>query len=66
MANPLLLASPMGHSDVVKLLLDNGVQVDLQDNNGFSSLMIASQNGHNDTDVLRLTYRLIVGHLLCC
>ncbi len=63
MANPLLLASAMGHSDVVKLLLDNGAQVDLQDNNGFSSLMIAR---HNDTDVLRLTYRLIMGHLLCC
>ena len=41
----LMSASQNGHTEVVKILLENGAQVDLQ-NNGFSALMIASLNGH--------------------
>ena len=38
-------ASWKGHCEVVKLLLEKGAQVDLQDGDGWSALMRASQNG---------------------
>ncbi len=36
-----MLASDNGHSDVAKLLLDNGAQVNLTDIDGFSALDLA-------------------------
>ena len=35
-----------GHSEVVKILLENGAQVDLQKENGWYALMCASPKGH--------------------
>lgn len=34
------------HVDIVKLLLENGAYVDLIENDGWSSLMVVSQNGN--------------------
>ena len=49
----LWVESTRGHSDVVKLLLDSGAQVNLQ-HDGSSSLMVASGNGHSDVVKLLL------------
>ena len=43
-----MVASQNGDVDMVKLLLENKAQVDLQDNIGWASLFAASQNGHVD------------------
>ena len=48
----LMIASHDGHTEVVKLLLDKGAQVNMQGKDGGSALMIASQNGH--TEVVKL------------
>jgi len=37
-----------GHYDVVNLLLQNDANINLQDNEGLSPLMLASTNGHLD------------------
>ena len=42
----LMIASLNGKLEVVKLLLKNGAQVDLQDGGGWSALMCASVEGH--------------------
>ena len=39
---------------MAKLLLENGAQVDLQKNEGWSALMSASQNGHREVAKLLL------------
>ena len=54
--NALMIAIQKGHSDIVKLLLENGAQVNLQDNNGICALMSASQKGHSDIVKLLLEY----------
>ena len=41
-------------SETVALLLQNGAEIDMQENNSWSSLMIASQNGHTETVALLL------------
>ncbi len=41
-----MLASGNGHTNVVKMLLENNAQVDLQDNKGWTPLMLASQGNH--------------------
>ena len=41
-----MLASQNGHVEVVDKLLHHGATVDLQNKNGWSSLMVASQDGH--------------------
>ncbi len=42
----LSVASRNCHAEVVKILLENGAQVNLQEKDEWSALMIASQNGH--------------------
>ena len=49
-------ASKNGHGEVVKLLLEHGAQVDLQEENGWSALMSASQNGHGEVVKLLLEH----------
>ena len=39
--HPLISASQNGHYNVVKLLIENGPEVNLKDNIGYSALMIA-------------------------
>ncbi len=41
-----MIATQNGHAEVVKVLLENGAQVNLQAEDGWSVLMIASKNGH--------------------
>ena len=47
-----MFASQNGHTDIVTLLLTQGARVDLQNSNGWSSLMIASQSGQ--TEIVKL------------
>ena len=54
--SPLMKASMKGHTSIVKLLLMNGAQVNLQNNNGESALMKASCSGFVDTARLLLEY----------
>ena len=52
--NALTLASKNGHTEVAKLLLDHHAQVEMQDSDGWSSLMYASQAGHAEVAKLLL------------
>ncbi len=51
-----MTASFHGHTDVVKVLLENNAQVNLQEKNGWSSLMIACQlsvnNAQSDSSLI--------------
>ena len=51
----LMIASFEGHIETVKLLLANGADPDLQDNNRQAALMYASQNGH--IEIVKLSSR---------
>ena len=42
----MIAASQDGHTEVVKVLIEHGAEVDLQKNDGVSALMIASGTGH--------------------
>ena len=50
----LLIASKNSYGEVVKRLLENGAQVDLQKRDGWSALMIASETGHGEVVKLLL------------
>ena len=52
-----MLASETGHIDVVRLLLENGADVDSHHNGGWTALMPASQNGHLEVVHLLLQNR---------
>merc|ERR1712062_340302 len=45
---PLIEAAANGHKDIVQILLDNGANIDYQDNLGRTALMLAAGNGHKD------------------
>ena len=49
---PLIIASATGDIKRVKGVLENGAEVDLQENDGWTALMSASQNGH--TEIIEL------------
>ena len=53
---PLIRASYDGNVLLAKLLLKYGAQVDLQNNDGWSALMAASQNGHTEAVTLLHEY----------
>lgn len=48
----LMAASKGGHTEVVKILLENGANKDLKDNNGKSALNFAQENNRQDLIVL--------------
>lgn len=43
---PLILATELGHFDVVKLLLANGANVNILNDNDMNALLVASYKGH--------------------
>ena len=43
-----MIASENGHDEVVKILLENGAQVDLQQQDCWSALMIAILNRYSE------------------
>lgn len=45
---PINSALKLGHIDVVSFLIENGADLSLEDINGFTPAMIASQNNYND------------------
>ena len=45
-ATPLITHSAAGNREVVQELIDQKANVDLQDNKGWSALMVASRNGN--------------------
>ena len=48
----LMMASTNGRTEVVKLLLDKGAEVNLKNNYGITALFMASANGH--TEIVKL------------
>ena len=48
----LMMASINGYSEVVRLLINEGAELDQQTSDGFTALIMASQFGH--TDVVKL------------
>jgi len=52
--SPLAKAASRGHTDVVKLLLDNGANISFKENGIWTPLMLACMNGHYDTAKLLL------------
>ncbi|NP_899192.1 transient receptor potential cation channel, subfamily N, member 1 [Danio rerio] len=51
--SPLLLAADQGHTEVVKILLQNNARVDVFDEEGKAAIHLAAQRGHQDiVDVL--------------
>jgi len=51
----LLRAATQGHVTYVRELIERGTNVNVQDNNGVSPLMLAAYNGHATTVELLLT-----------
>ena len=45
---PLVEAATAGHTQIVKLLLDDGVDVNMQNRYGYTALSTASDKGHRD------------------
>lgn len=45
-STPLIVHSAAGNKEVVEKLIERRANVDIQDNDGWSALMVASQRGH--------------------
>ncbi len=56
----LTLASLVGHSDTVEILLENGAEINKQMKNGMSALMLASQRGHAEVVKVLLKHGALV------
>jgi len=54
---PLMIAAHYGHKDIVQILLDNGANIDHQEEHGWTALMAAAANGEKDMVQLLLDRR---------
>src|SRR6218665_836124 len=54
-----MLASSHGRSEMVSLLLESGAEINLQDEDGSTALMCATEHGHNEV------IRTLLNHPLC-
>lgn len=52
--SPLMVASAVGHADVVSVLLDEGADVNFFDENGITSIKLAIQNNFEDVVAILL------------
>ena len=53
-ATPLIVAAMFGHTDLVRLLIENDAALDVQNNDGATALYVASLFGHPDAVTLLL------------
>ena len=54
----LMLAVSHGRADMVKMLLDAGASVNIQDEDGSTALMCASEHGHTEIEDVTGSYRV--------
>ena len=54
--NCLLMATKKGKKNILKLLLEHGVDISFCDRNGYNALHIASASGHVDVVLMLLNY----------
>uniref|UniRef100_A0A8D0GQK8 Ion transport domain-containing protein n=1 Tax=Sphenodon punctatus TaxID=8508 RepID=A0A8D0GQK8_SPHPU len=58
--SPLLVAAERGHTEVVKILLQNHARVDVFDEHGKAALHLAAENGHDQIVALLLWHKAFV------
>lgn len=62
---PLLVACGTGNAKIVKLLLDHGAEVDMQNPVGLTSLIVASQEGNANIVRILLDCGANIGRSRC-
>src|SRR3990167_4753558 len=58
----LIVAAVSGHTDIVRLLLDRGANINHDNNLGATALIVAAENGHTDTVILLLDKGADINH----
>ncbi|XP_030644286.1 transient receptor potential cation channel, subfamily N, member 1 [Chanos chanos] len=58
--SPLLLAAERGHTEVVRILLQNHARVDVFDEDGKAALHLAAEQGHDDIADILLSHKAFV------
>ncbi|KAL1254989.1 hypothetical protein QQF64_013050, partial [Cirrhinus molitorella] len=58
--SPLLLAAEQGHTEVVKILLQNNARVDVFDEEGKAAIHLAAEQGHQDIVDVLLAHKAFV------
>ncbi|KTF88881.1 hypothetical protein cypCar_00042086, partial [Cyprinus carpio] len=58
--SPLLLAAEQGHTEVVKVLLQNNARVDVFDEEGKAAIHLAAEQGHEDIVDILLAHKAFV------
>ncbi|XP_069477814.1 serine/threonine-protein phosphatase 6 regulatory ankyrin repeat subunit B-like isoform X2 [Ambystoma mexicanum] len=58
--SPLLVAAEQGHTEVVKILLQNHARVDVFDEHGKAALHLAAENGHDQIADILLWHKAFV------
>ncbi|XP_051526903.1 transient receptor potential cation channel, subfamily N, member 1 [Myxocyprinus asiaticus] len=58
--SPLLLAAEQGHTEVVRVLLQNNARVDVFDEEGKAALHLAAEQGHQDIVDILLSHKAFV------
>ncbi|XDV33670.1 hypothetical protein PO909_003992 [Leuciscus waleckii] len=58
--SPLLLAADQGHTEVVRVLLQNNARVDVFDEEGKAAIHLAAEQGHQDIVDILLSHKAFV------